>query len=294
VQFGEYYHPATLDEAISILKTHNGEARLLAGGTDLVLQLRERKVKAKALIDLGSIADLNYIKEEDGWIKIGSMTTHKEIALSGVIMEKACVLADAARSIGSPQIRNVGTIGGNVVTAQPAADATIALMALDARAHILTSQGEIIKPLGELFLGAGKSAVDPTSEILLSFEFKASGDREATAFMRHAKRKALALPIVNVGVWVKADETLNSFAGVRIALGPMAPVPVRATNAEAVLKGAPFKQRVLKDAMLALEKEITPRDSIRGSAQYKKEMAKVLTARAIIKAVKDLGGEVSE
>ncbi|MBF7084461.1 FAD binding domain-containing protein [Desulfallas sp. Bu1-1] len=290
----KYYLPATVEEAINILRENQGNARLIAGGTDLVLQLRERKINTKALVDLSALKELNGITENNGWITIGSMTTHQQIAASGIIREKARVLAEAAQSIGSPQIRNVGTIGGNVVNAQPAADTTIALMALDARARILTNQGEITKPVGELFLGAGQSAIDPTSEILLAFDIKTPGAREATAFMRLAKRKALALPIVNVGVWLKLDQTLSKFEDIRIALGPMAPVPVRATNTEAVLKGAPLQQTVLLQAMAVLEKEISPRDSLRGSAFYKKEMAKVLLKRAILVAVKDLGGELGE
>jgi len=290
----EYFQPGTVNEALSILRDKKGGARLIAGGTDLVLQLRERIVNTKALVDLGTIKELTTITESDGWIKIGSMVTHKDLATSSVIQTKARVLADAARSIGSPQIRNIGTIGGNVINAQPAADTTIALMALDASARILTEQGEILRPIDQLFLSAGKSLVDPTSEILMSFEFRLPGQNEATAFTRHAKRKALALPIVNVGVWVKAANTLDSFEAVRIALGPMAPVPVRAGNAENALKGMPFKQGMIKEAISALEKDVNPRDSIRGSAYYKKQMAKVLALRAIVQAVTELGGEISE
>lgn len=294
MDYEKYYLPATVEEAAYLLRENRGNARLIAGGTDLVLQLKERKINTKVLVDLSALKELKGITENDGWITIGSMTTHQQIADSGIIREKARVLAEAAQSIGSPQIRNVGTIGGNVVNAQPAADATIALMALDARARILTNQGEITKPVGELFLSAGQSAIDPTSEILLSFHIKTPGAREATSFMRMAKRKALALPIVNTGVWLKLDQTLRKFEDIRIALGPMAPVPVRAINTEAVLKGAPLQQTVLLQAMATLEKEINPRDSIRGSAFYKKEMAKVLLKRAILSAVEDLGGELGE
>ncbi|WP_347489549.1 FAD binding domain-containing protein [Desulfoscipio sp. XC116] len=290
----EYFHPGTVEEAMVYLREKAGNARIIAGGTDLVLQLREHKVDADALVDLSAVEQLSTITESDGWIMVGSMVTHNNLASSAIIQDKARVLADAARSIGSPQIRNIGTIGGNVVNAQPAADTTIALMALDARVRILTNQGEIIKPVDQLFVSAGKSAVDPTSEILVGFEFKASGWGEAAAFMRHAKRKALALPIVNAGVWVKANNNLNAFEDVRIALGPMAPVPVRAKNMENALKGMRFKLSVIKETLSVLEKEINPRDSIRGSAHYKGEMAKVLVTRALIKAITELGGELNE
>jgi len=291
----ENYHlPSTITEAINLLIENKGNARLIAGGTDLVLQLREHKINAKTLVDLGALSGLKSIAEKNGWITIGSMTTHQKIAASELIRKKTRVLAEAAQSIGSPQIRNVGTIGGNIVNAQPAADTSIALMALDARACVLNSKGEVTKPITELFLGAGKSAIDPTAEILKSFDIKSPGAHEATAFMRLAKRKALALPIVNVGVWIKLDETLSRIEDIRIALGPMAPVPFRATNTEAFLKGVLLQQKNLVQALSVLEKEIQPRDSLRGSAFYKKAMAKILFKRAIQNAVKDIGGEFNE
>jgi len=288
-----YYIPKTAKEALHFLEENRGDACLIAGGTDLILQIRAREVSFKALVDLSEVKELSYITKEDGWIKIGSLTTHSEIATSKIVKEKARVLAEAAGSIGSPQIRSVGTIGGNVISAQPAADTTIALFALDARVRFLTNEGEGTKPINEIFLGVGKSAINPTKEIVTAFEFKVPDKNEATAFVRHAKRKALALPIINLGVWVKIDKDCRKFEDVRIALGPMAPVPLRATNTEAVLKGAPLKENVIKEANESLVKEITPRDSIRGSAYYKKEMAKVMLRRAISSALRDLGGGIS-
>jgi aerobic carbon-monoxide dehydrogenase medium subunit len=291
--YEKYYVPKTVQEALNFLEESKGDGRLIAGGTDLMLQLKKREVSVKVLVDLSDIQELSFITEENGWIKIGPATTHSQIAASSILKEKARVLAEAAGSVGSPQIRNVGTIGGNVVSAQPAADTTIALLALDAQVRCLTKKGSEVRPLGELFLAAGKSALDPTSEIVTAFEFKAPGKNEATSFMRHAKRKALALPIINLGLWLKVDENVRVCEDVRIAMGPMAPVPVRAASAEAALKGASLNEKALKEAAETLEKDINPRDSLRGGAYYKKEMAKVMLRRAIARALKDLGGEVS-
>jgi carbon-monoxide dehydrogenase medium subunit len=123
-----YYIPQTVEEALSLLQENEGSARLIAGGTDLMLQLRAQKIETKALVDLTKISSLSYIVEEDGWLKIRALTTHAELAASPLTQAKALVLAEAAASIGSPQIRSVATIGGNVISAQPAADATIALL----------------------------------------------------------------------------------------------------------------------------------------------------------------------
>ena len=288
----KYYRPSTAVEAVALLTENQGEARVLAGGSDLMLQLRENEMTTNSLVDLSSVKELQQITEEQGWIKIGAMVTHQQIASSKLVSEKARVLQQAAQSVGSPQIRNIATIGGNVVNAQPAADTTIALLVLDAKVRILTKEGEISKSIDQLFLGPGKSAVDPAREIVLGFEFRTTGNLETTVFKRHAKRKALALPIVNLGVWVKSDETVSKFEDIRIAMGPMAPVPLRITHAEALLKGAPFNVSMIKEAILTVESELKPRDSIRGSAFYKRELAKVLLIRALIEAVKDLGGEI--
>ena len=259
-----------------------------------MLQIREREIKVNALVDLSGIKALSNIVEEDGWIKIGALTTHAQLALSPLIRGKAGLLAEAAGFIGSPQIRSVATIGGNVISAQPAADTTIALLALDACVRYVNKNGEYKETLKNIFLSPGKSLLDPTREIVTGFEFRVPGPNEATAFMRHAKRKALALPIINLGVWIQVDNDRSKFEDIRIALGPMGPVPFRPNNAENILKGAPCQERVIQVAMKALAEEVSPRDSIRGSAAYKKEMAKVMLKRALANALKDLGGMISE
>jgi len=288
----EYYFPASAQEAVYILQEFKGEARLIAGGTDLMLQLREKKQKIKALVDMRNISELQFIREEEGWIKIGSLTTHQQLASSDLLRDHAKVLAEAAQSIGSPQIRNIATIGGNVVNAQPAADTSIALLALNAQARILTAQGEVVKPVSDLFRGPGQSAVDATKEIVISFEFPVPGENESTAFERHAQRRALALPILNVGVWVRLDDSKRKFEDVRIAVGPMAPVPFRAANAEKELKGSSLTSVALKKAGETAVSEVNPRDSLRGSAAYRRQMVKVFLRRALLRAVHDLGGEL--
>lgn len=287
-----YYLPETVEEVLKHLKDSNGNARIMAGGTDLMIQVREGIVKTKGIIDVGNIKELKYIREEGKSIRIGALATHSQLAESVLLKKKAKVLAEAASCVGSPQIRNAGTIGGNIVNAHSSADTAIALTALNAKVRIKGLERDEEKPISELYTGVGKSFVDPTKEIVTEFVFEAPGENESTAFMRHAKRKALALPILNLGVWLKTNSSKSIIEDVRIALGPMDYKPLRALEAENMLKGQPLTEKTIKSAQETIVKEIKPLDNMRGSASYKTEMAKVFLARAIVEAVSDLGGKI--
>lgn len=292
--WGNYCLPKMTEEALRQLQNYEGKARIIAGGTDLMPLLHKGHVSAKAIVDVSNIKELKYIKEESSLIKIGALTTHQQLASSDLLRQKVKILVDAAGSIGSPQIRNIGTIGGNIVSAQPAADTAIALCALNARARIKSIEKEEEKPVLQLYQGVGKSAVDATKQVLVEFIFNVPGENEAIVFMRHAKRKALSLPILNMGVWLKTNKKINIIEGIRIVLGPMDIKPLRAIETENVLKGQPLKNKTITKAKETLVKELKPRDSMRGSAFYKKEMAKVFLERAIVKAASDLGGGVND
>jgi carbon-monoxide dehydrogenase medium subunit len=283
----------SLNEALSVLACYDGEAQVVAGGTDLVLQLREKKQQVKALVDISGLTELKQIREVDGWLRVGALSTHTQITRSPLIRAKAAALAEAAASVGSAQIRNVGTVGGNVVNAQPAADTAIALLALDARVTVISRKGEIIRPLSALFRGVGQSAVDPTTEIVSEFLLPLSSGRTASSFKRLSRRKALSLPILNTAVSLELTSDLQRFSGVRIAAGPVAPVPWRAGDAEALLEGSPVSEKLIREACLLAADKATPRDSLRGSAAYRREMVKVLVYRAIKAAVEELGGVVN-
>lgn len=287
-----YYLPETVDEVLKNLKDSKGNARIMAGGTDLMILVSKGIVKTKGIIDVGNIRELKYIREEGKSIKIGALTTHTQLAESALLNKKAKVLAHAASHVGSPQIRNVGTIGGNIVNAHSAADTAIALTALNAKAKIKGWEGEEEKSISELYTGVGKSFVDPTKEIITEFIIDAPGENEATAFMRHAKRKALVLPILNLGVWLKTNNSKSAIEDIRIAVGPMDYKPLRAAETENVLKGQPLTEKTLKSAQQTIIKEIKPRDSFQGSASYKTDMVKVFLTRAIVEAVSDLGGKI--
>jgi carbon-monoxide dehydrogenase medium subunit len=282
----EYFFPSSVEEALEILAERGGKARVIAGGTDLVIQILEEELSVDYLVDITRIPGLDEISLQDGIITLGANVTHRRAAGSPLIRERATVLAEACKAVGSVQIRNVGTIGGNVVNAQPAADSAIALTALDAEAEIASISGRSWVPLEGLFIGPGASKVDSTSEVLTAFRFKALGPRQGSAFERIARRRALALPILNCAVVVELNEDRDSFEWARIALGPVAPTPFRARNAEESLRGAPVSAEAFLKAGEMASQEAKPRTSIlRASREYRVEMIKVLLRRALERAV---------
>ena len=290
----KYYLAQSAADAVELLARYKGEARLIAGGTDLIIQLREGAKKAKAIIDIGSIKELQYIEEDNGIIKIGALTTHSQLATSPLLWKRARILAQAAASVGSPQIRNIGTVGGNVVNAQPAADTTVALMALDGKVTIISSEGERELPLADLFVGVGKSKIDSTREMVKEFSFNVAFDNLVTSFGRIARRKALALPVLNVGVSLVYDESERRLKNAFICVAPVAPVPLRMTEAEKILINAPINNHNLLEASEAAARAAKPRDSrLRGSAVYRLEMTRVMTYRTLRDALGNLEGYVS-
>ncbi len=293
MNWDNYRIPETVEEALKYLYEGQGSARVMAGGTDLMLMLQKGQVCSKTIVDLSRVKELRYIKEDQGKIRIGALATHSDLAGSELLKKKVKILAIAAGSVGSPQIRNVGTVGGNIVNAQPAADTAIALSALNASALIRGAQCQEERAVLEIHQGVGKCCIDPQKQILTEFSFDAPGKNEATTFMRHAKRKALALPILNLGLWLRMDDDRKIVEDIRIVVGPMGTTPLRAVQTEEVIKGSSVEEKTLKKAKATIGKEVNPRDSIRGSSSYKKEMAKVFLERAILEAFSDLGGAIN-
>ena len=279
----EYQTPQSLDEALSVLARHEGRARVIAGGTDLALQAANGELDLACAVDLTRIPALAAIALDGADVVIGACATHAQVAADALVRQHAALLASACAAVGSPQIRNVGTIAGNIVTAQPAADSVIALLALDARVEILGPTGRRQAPLAEMFLGPGRSAVDPSREIVTSVRFPCLGASQHGAYARLARRRALALPMLAVAAVVSV--TQGRFDWARIALGPVAPTPFRSNRAEASLASAPATaQSIARAAQLASE-EAQPRSSaLRGTREYRKEMVQVLVRRVLSKA----------
>ncbi len=288
-EWDEYLVPQTLDEALRLLKKYKGRARLVAGGTDLVVASRKRDMEARVLVDITRIPGLSGITSKDGMIRIGAATVHSQLADSNVIKSKATALAEGAARLGSPQIRNMGTIGGNIVNGQPGADTVIPLLALDAAVTVKGLRGERIIPLRDLFVGVGETKVDSTKEIVTEVFFPALKKGEASAALRLAKRKTLVLPILTVAVVVSVNRRTGKFDFARLAAGPVTTTPFRCSKAEQLLSGASVTDDVIKRAAEQAGQEANPRTSlIRGTSEYRKEMVAVLVERGIRLAVKRL------
>lgn len=283
----EYFIANSTEEALAILTARPG-ARIIAGGTDLVIHLKEEKRQVNTLVDVSRIPELKIIEEKDGEIILGGAVTHAEATTAKLIREKLPALAAAAAAVGSPQIRNVGTLGGNVVNAQPAADTAVALVALGAVATILGPAGERRVAVEELYEGVGRSKVDAGREILTRFTIPVWGEGEGSAFKRLSPRRALSLPMLNTAVRVQVRGGRCTRA--RICIAPVAPRPYLCDEAAAILVGAEPCPEVIARAAAAAREAARPRDSLlRGSGAYRKEMTAVLVGRALEEAFSTLG-----
>lgn len=281
----EYLFPDNIEAAVSILDSRNGMARIVAGGTDLMLDIENGRHEVKTLVDLSKIKELSQITEENGSIKIGANVTCTQIVNSDLVQQKAPALAQGARKLGSRPIRNVATIAGNVVRAQPAADTAVPLVALGTKVEIVSAKGartiEILDAYGDSF---AKSNIDSTSEILTFFYVPVQQTEEGSAYVRLDKRKALSLPILNVACKISlAGDTIK---GASIAMGPVGPGPQRATDAEAKLTDSNISPDSIKAAAQLAINQCDPRDSlVRGSRKYRMAVINKLAERAITQAI---------
>ena len=282
----------SLEEAFDCLEQFQGKVRVIAGGTDLVVQLLEKDPgNGMVLLDISSIADMRGVELVDGGKKIvvGAATTMAELAESEIIVKYGRALALGASHMGAPQIRNVATIGGNVVNAQPAADGTIPLLALGAEARVVSAKAEKWVAMEELFLDVGRSSVNPSEQIITHFRFKPTAETGSTSLQRLARRKAFTLPTLLVAVSIQLDKGKQFFEEVRIAVGPVARTPWLAREAMDSLQGSRVSHEAVEKAGAGAKLAAHPRDSLRGGAEYRKEMVEVLTKRAILECLNLLG-----
>ncbi len=278
----DHFFPETIDEALEIMEEHKGKARLIAGGTDLITDIRRKEIDFEVLVDIEKIRGLRSIREEDGKIRIGSAATFTQLEESELVRNHASALAQASAQVGSPQVRNRGTIGGNIVSAQPAADGALALFALDAILKIAAKKGIREIPITQAYLDIGKLMIDPSREILVGIQIQKREKGEGSNYQRVAIRKAMALPILACGLFVKT--AMGSIQFARIAIGPVSNTPLRVRRAEEFLRGKPLTEEVFREAGKIASEEVAPRDSrLRGSAGYRKDLAAVLVRRGLEK-----------
>ncbi len=256
----------------------------------MIVELRSRHYEVDALVDISRIPGMGDIELQGDTIILGGLVTHAQTAASSLIQEKAGLLAAGCAAMGSPQIRSIATVAGNLVSGQPAADASIPLLALDAQVTVVSAGGERVIPLGEFFLDVGKTVVDPTREILTRIEFKPLGPDQGECFLRLSKRRALSLPMLVCAVVVTVDKAKQIITEAAIALGPVAPTPFRSKRIEDAIKGMPATLQTLQEAADRASTYCSPRDSLlRGSCDYRQEMVKTLVKRGLRRALEQAG-----
>lgn len=278
------FTPSSIQEALSLLSEFGQKARVISGGTDVLMQIKHRESMPDYLISIGGISELDYITfDESSGLKIGALTKVAEVANSPVVKGKFNILAQAAGMLGTPAIRNQATLGGNFCNAAPSADTAPPLLVLGANVKIAGMKGEKVVPLENFFVGPGQTVLEPghlVTEIQIPNPLPHSGG----AYLKQKKRKGADLAVVGVAAWVvKAGEILKD---VRIALGAVAPTPIRAKKAEEILRGKKWNDELLEKAGQAACGEAKPIDDVRGSADYRRKLVAVLTRRAVEEAVR--------
>jgi CO/xanthine dehydrogenase FAD-binding subunit len=281
----EYLLPKSIDEAISLLESHGEAAKFIAGGTDVITKCKEKKIAPQYLVSLRRLADLAYIQRDaEGILRFGALTTHRMLETSPLIQKHYPAIHDAVQNIGSVQVRNVATIGGNICNAVPSADGIIPLLTLGAHLTLVGPKGKRSLPLKSFFLGPGQTLMEH-GEILTEFFVPPLLPRTSGAYLKHTRREAMELPILGAGIGLSLGEDKKTCLKVRIALGVAAPTPIRALLAEEYLTGKEVNEQTLAETGQKAAKETKMRDSIRGQAWYRKEMVVVLINRLGMKCL---------
>lgn len=276
------HRPHTLKEALGLLDELE-DSMPIAGGTDLLIDLREGACKAKHLVDLGLIKELRYAREAEDMIRIGSMTTHAQLVTSELVKEKAPVLSEAASSVGSVQIRNAATVGGNLCNASPGADTAPPLLVLGAEVEVASAEGSRSMPLSEFFTGPKRNSLAP-GELLTTVRFPVPPTGSGASFRKLGRRKGCTLSLLNAAAYVETDgETCHE---ARMAFGACAPTPVRIAGVEELLRGKEIDVKAIEEASSACYGLVEPstRAHSRASEEYRREMSCVLMRRTLMEA----------
>lgn len=280
-----YHRPRDLGEACRLLAVYGPAARVLAGGTDLLVALREenrRLAGVNQIIDLADLDNLSYIREDGDELTIGALTTHGEVAASPLVRGYAPLLAEAAGQVGSLQIRNRATIGGNLANASPAADTVPALIALEAVAVLISSQGERRVAAGDLLAGPNRTAL-AAGEIITALRFSKLPPQAGSAFLKLGRRQALSIARLNIAVILYWDEN-GRVTAARIVPGATLPVAARVPAAENLLVGSVISEELARRAGEIVGEEMLRLSGRRWSTEYKLPVIAALTRRAILQA----------
>jgi CO/xanthine dehydrogenase FAD-binding subunit len=287
----DYFAPTTIEQTAHILDDYGGEARSLAGGTDLLIRMKRKQWTPHAVVNLKRIPGLSGIAL-NGELRLGALVTLQDLIRSSMLQQLFPVVTWTASKMAGVQVRSLATVGGNLCNASPAADMAPPLIALNARAVIAGRLGERTVPLDEFFLGPGRSAL-ASNEILREILVPRLDECAYASYVKLEHREAMDIAIAGVGVFIKLQNPKSGPKGVpvgqlpkceevRIVLGAVAPMPLRAKRAEEVLRGNELTEERIREAARVAASEAQPIDDVRGSAWYRREMVEVLTRRQLI------------
>ena len=278
----DYTAPRSVEEALEVMKDAGEGWHVLSGGTNLVVEIRDRKKLPEVVVDLSYIDSLRYIREEGGKIKLGARASVEDLIRSDLIGEKAGLLRECALSFAGPPIRNRATVAGNVMDGSPAADCVPPLQALDAVAVLQSTSGERRVAVSDFVTGVRQTVRRP-DELLTEIEFEGLGSGSGYGYYKLGRRKAMAISVVSAAVVLRMSN--GSCEGAAISLGAVAPVPIRVSAAEGLLTGTgPPEESVIEECGRLASVAATPIDDIRASAEYRTLMCEVLTKRLIRRA----------
>src|SRR5262245_8076112 len=284
----EYFEPKTVSEALSVLAKHGAETKVIAGGTDVMVDIKFKE-EPGGLVNIKKIPGLSGVKENGGSLRIGPLTTIRELETNALVREKLPVLWEASHQFASLQVRNTATIGGNICRASPSGETLAPLVVLEAKATVAFTDGEKTVPFTSFFQGPGKSSAGATG-LLTEIEVPYPATGSKGVYLKHAVRGAMDIAMVGVAVLLTPDAGKNSVQDVRIGLGAVAPTPVRATKTEALLRGKLLTPALLKEAAAMAASESSPITDQRSSAENRRWIVEALTRRGLAQTWKAATG----
>jgi carbon-monoxide dehydrogenase medium subunit len=276
----DYHEPKTLDEACQIMAELGSKAKPIAGGTDLIVNMKKKVLAPEHLVSVSRLEELKKLDTANGQIHIGACFTVAELVESEGINQRLSAVGSGARSLGSPLIRNLATIGGNLGSARPAADLPPSLMAYGAKVILKSSTGERIVSLDDFFMGPGFTKIGP-NEILTEIRLDSPPALSGAGYINLGIRKAQDCNIVNVASYIALNDPEGDIQTARIVMGCVGPIPLRAISAEKTLTGEKPSETLFMKAGEAAMEDCAPIDDFRGSAVYKKSMIGVLTKKTL-------------
>ncbi len=280
----QFHTPERLEDALSLLDQYGDDARVFAGGTALLLFMKQRFAQPDHLVSLQKIPALDGIDVTDGEIRLGAMLTHRTVETSPLLQETVSLLGETYRHVATTRIRNMATVGGGLVHGDPNLDPPPSLIVLGAKAVLASSSGERTVPVEEFFLDYYETAIQP-GEIVTQVIVPIVPPNTGTVYIKFLPRTADDYATVSVAALLTLDDDNSTCKEVKIGLGSLGTIPIRGRQAEDVLRGKAISPELIRQAAEAAEEEVDPMDDFRGSAPYKQEMAKVFTRRALEQAL---------